>query len=168
MNPLCAEQLSERRSLSGRMSCADGGLYERRSLSVPFVLRGQRTSGASPACQSPTAHLPRPPHSSRKASADISRSAGGLCSASVNMQKSSRWELFWPCGGDQNAQIHGRAYGQPKIKCILAHILRFKPACRPNHTIRKPFGLTLFREPLIKMRVLDGGWILRQMQENIS
>ncbi len=34
---------------------------------------------------------------------------------SRNMQKRSRWDLFRPHGGDQNAHIHGRAFGQPKI-----------------------------------------------------
>jgi hypothetical protein len=118
----------ERRSLSGRMSCADGGQEGPAPLvNLPAHGREKGSALLSP---------PRPSHSSQKASRE-------LCSASRNMQKRSRWDLFWPHGSDQDAHIMDARTDSEKINCTIAHILRFKPTCRPNHTIENRSGCIL-------------------------
>ncbi len=87
----------ERRSLSGGMSCADGG----QAGPAPLVNHPAHGREKGSALLSP----PRPPHSSRKASADISRSAGGLVESAETCAKTVCDGFLRPCGRDQTAQI---------------------------------------------------------------
>ena len=113
----CAGENNERRSLSGFLSCADGG-----------------QAGPAPLVNHP-AHLPRPLHSSCKTS------RGPRC-VSQNMRKNRLRRILRPCGSDRNAHITDAPSDSERINCVVAHISRFKPACRSNHTIENRVGCT--------------------------